>query len=96
MQQEHHHVEASVLWGWLRFLHNQPLHKRESGRDNMPFSFALWHCVDEFVAGKHNPVYEVEEGVHRWKRANPVMVDKICSLPEQRFLLKWLIDVVSH
>ncbi len=41
MQQECHHVEASVLRGWLHFLHNQPLHKREGVRDKMPFLFAL-------------------------------------------------------
>jgi hypothetical protein len=67
MQQEHHHVEASAPWGWLRFLHNQPLHKQESGRDNMLFSFALWHCVDEVWSGKgkHSFVSLRAEGMHR-------------------------------
>ncbi len=65
MQQEHHHVEASVLWGWLRFLHNQPLHKRESGRGKMPCPFALYHGVDEVVYGKRIFVYLAEVGMHR-------------------------------
>jgi len=49
MQQERHQVEVNVPWGWLRFLHNTPLHKPESVREKMPFPFVLWHCLDEVV-----------------------------------------------
>ena len=65
-----------MLWGWLRFLHNQPLHKRESARDKLPFPFALWHGVDEVVEGKRNSVYPAEVCVRRCKRASLAMVDK--------------------
>ena len=54
-----------MLWGWLRFLHNQPLHKRESGRGKMPCPFALYHGVDEVVYGKRIFVYLAEVGMHR-------------------------------
>jgi len=65
-----------VLWGWPRFLHNQPLHKRKSARGKLPFPFALWHCVDEVVGGKHNSVYPGEVCVRRCKRASLALVDK--------------------
>ena len=64
MRQERHHMEESVLPGWLRFLHDPPLHKREGEREKMSLPFAQGHGVDEVVAGKRNAVYQAEAGAH--------------------------------
>ena len=76
MQQERHHVEESVLWGWLRFLHDPPLHKREGEREKMPLPFARGHGVDEVVEGKRNSVYQAEVGVRDFERARRAVVEK--------------------
>jgi hypothetical protein len=64
MQQERHHVEASVLEGWPRFLHSQSLRKREGKREKVPLPFARRHSVDEVVEGKRNSVYQAGVGEH--------------------------------
>ena len=76
MQQERHQVEANGLEGWRRFLQNEPLHKRESMGEKMPFPFALWRCFDEVVEGKRNPVYQAGVGAQSFERAHHTMVDQ--------------------
>jgi hypothetical protein len=76
MQQERHHVEASVLWGWPRFLHSQSLRKREGKREKVPLPFARRHSVDEVVEGKRNPVYQAGVGAQSFERAHHTMVDQ--------------------
>jgi hypothetical protein len=61
-------------------LRNLPPHKRESVKENMPFPFVLWHCLDVGVDGKWNAVYQVEVGIRGFERARLAMVEKTWPL----------------